>query len=280
MLATLRDVLPKALAKQQAVGLFNTVTPQMARAVISAAEALESPVIIGTAEVLLPYAPLDELASFLVPMAKKASIPVVLHFDHGLTEAATKQALELGFTSVMYDCSSLPYDLNLEKVARMADYVHSLGASIEGEIGHIGANDGSVESSGEEASYTNVDEAEAFARQTGVDALAIAFGTAHGAYKTKPVLNIDIIRAVRQRINTPLVMHGGSGLSREEMTQCITSGIAKVNIFTDLDNACAKAASAHYSSGTGFTGLMAFMHSAMHEVVTEKIQVFTGHTGA
>lgn len=274
MLVTLNDVLPLAAKEKRAVGLFNTVTPEMAKGVLRAAEEMETSVIIGTAEVLLPYASLEDLAGFLVPMAKQASVPVVLHFDHGLSAPLVKRALALGFSSVMYDCSSLPYAENLQKVAEMAAYAHNKGASIEAELGHVGANQGSSEGEGEASVYTNPAQAAEFAGATGVDALAIAFGTAHGAYKTRPVLNMEIVQQIHSLIPTPLVMHGGSGLSPAEFKESIRAGISKINIFTDIDNAAARAAYAGFKEGAGFTSLMHPIAKAVYGAAKEKISLF------
>lgn len=142
MLVNLNDVLVPARKGKYAVGLFNTVNLELARGVMEAAEELDSPVIIGTAEVLLPYGPLEDLANLLIPMAERASVPVVVHLDHGLKEETCRLALELGFSSIMYDCSTMDYGDNMEHVKRMAETAHSFGASIEAELGHVGDNEG------------------------------------------------------------------------------------------------------------------------------------------
>ena len=147
MLVTLNQVLMPAKKNKYAVGLFNAVNMELARGIISAAEATQSPVIMGTAEVLFPYGPLEEVSYYLIPMAKKAKVPVVVHLDHGLKKETCIKALELGFTSIMYDCSTDDYDTNVQKVKEMAEIAHSYGATIEGELGHVGDNEGSAEGS-------------------------------------------------------------------------------------------------------------------------------------
>ena len=142
MLVNLNEVLLPARKDKYAVGLFNTVNFEMARGVLAAAEALKSPVIIGTAEILLPYGPLEELSEFLIPMARKASVPVVVHYDHGLTFEKCMEALKLGFTSIMYDCSTDIYEENVRKVKELTTIAHCFGASVEGELGHVGDNEG------------------------------------------------------------------------------------------------------------------------------------------
>lgn len=278
MLANLNDVLLPAQKASYAVGLFNTVNMELARGVIAAAEELKSPVIIGTAEVLLPYGPLAELSYLLRPMAEKAAVPVVLHLDHGLQYETCRQALELGFTSVMYDCSADEYEINIEKVKKMAAIAHSYGATIEAELGHVGDNEGSAEGSDylQDPSifYTDPAQAKHFVEQTGADALAIAVGTAHGAYKLPPKLDFDRIKLIAAAINTPLVLHGGSGLSDQDFQLAIRSGISKVNIFTDINLAGAKAAYAAYEEGKGLTDLIRPAVAAVKQSVMAKMRLF------
>ena len=147
MLVNMNEVLLPAKKNHYAVGLFNAVNLELARGIISAAECTGSPVIMGTAEVLFPYGPLEEVSYYLIPMAKKANVPVVIHLDHGLNYDTCIKALELGFSSIMYDCSTDSYDENVRKVKEMADIAHSYGATIEGELGHVGDNEGSAEGS-------------------------------------------------------------------------------------------------------------------------------------
>ena len=175
MLVSLNEVLKDAQRNKYAVGLFNTVNLEMAKGVMAAAEETKSPVIIGTAEVLLPYAGLEELASLLVPMAKKASVPVVVHFDHGLTPEIIIKSMALGFSSVMYDCSTGSFEENIEKCAEMKKIAASYGASIEAELGHVGSAAGSAEEmDGLDGVYTEPAQAKEFVERTQVDALAIA----------------------------------------------------------------------------------------------------------
>lgn len=270
MLVTLNEVLADAKAKKYAVGLFNTVNLEMAKGVLSAAEDMNSPVIIGTAEVLLPYAELEELSYFLLPMAKKARVPVVLHFDHGLSKRKIIEAINLGFSSVMYDCSTKSYEENVAEVASMVKTARRAGITVEGELGHVGANaaddDGSI--------YTQTAQAKDFAERTGVDALAVAIGTAHGAYKSKPKLDIQRLKEISETVETPLVLHGGSGLSDDDFRNCIANGISKVNIFTDINCAAANAASSNYSAGSGMTDLMNPIVKAVYSETVKKMKVF------
>lgn len=232
MLVNLNDVLRDAQKNHYAVGLFNTTDTDMLEAVISAAEELRSPVIIGTAEVLLPNGELQLIAPSIIHAAKRASVPVVVHYDHGLTFDRCMEALKLGFSSIMFDGSAGNVEVNLAATREMVKIAHSMGVTVEGEIGHVGqADTGDNETSD---MYTTPKEACDFVNATGVDALAIAIGTAHGAYKTKPRLDIERLKKIRASLDTPLVLHGGSGLSDDDFKNTIQNGIAKVNIFTDL----------------------------------------------
>lgn len=271
MLVTLREVLKDAQEKKYGVGLFNTVNLEMAKGVLAAAEELKSPVIIGTAEVLLPYASLEELAYFLVPMAKKASVPVVLHYDHGLTDKKIVEAMRLGFSSIMYDCSTDTYENNIARVAQMVKIADMFGASVEGELGHVGAND---ESAGDDSIYTEPEQARDFAQRTGVDALAVAIGTAHGAYKEKPRLDIGRLAEISRAVSVPLVLHGGSGLSDEDFKNCVANGISKINIFTDINCAAAKAAHDFYKEGCGLTDIQNQIKEAVKQETMKKMRIF------
>ena len=232
MLVNLDYVLKKAQKEHYAVGLFNTTDSDMLEAAISAAEELNSPIIIGTAEVLLPFGELKLIAPSVIAAARRAKVPVVVHYDHGLTFDRCMEALQLGFSSIMFDGSAGDADKNIEDTRQIVKIAHSLGATVEGEIGHVGQA-----SSGDNTvtdSYTTVKEAEDFIAATGVDALAIAIGTAHGAYKQKPCLDLNRLKEIRAAVDTPLVLHGGSGLSDDDFRNSIRDGIAKMNIFTDL----------------------------------------------
>lgn len=270
MLVNLNEVLPRAKEKKYAVGLFNTVNLEMARGVLAAAAELRSPVIIGTAEVLLPYASLKELASFLIPMAKEAPVPVVLHFDHGLTLERVREAMDLGFTSVMYDCSTLDFEGNSRAVAELTKEAHTRGVTVEAELGHVGANAGN----GDDSIYTQPEEALRFYEQTGVDALAVAIGTAHGAYKSTPKLDIARLKEIAETVKVPLVLHGGSGLSDQDFKNCIENGISKVNIFTDINCAAAKAAHDGWIPGAGMTDLVLPITEAIKQETMKKMRIF------
>ncbi len=271
MLVTLRELLPQARQGKYAVGLFNTVSLEMAMGVLAAAEQGQAPVIIGTAEILLPYAPLEVLADLLLPMARRASVPVAVHFDHGLTVENTVKAMELGFSSVMFDASTQPVEQNVQAVREMTDMAHRRGITVEAELGHVG--DAQLQDAGEDC-FTRPEEAARFAEQTGVDALAVAFGTAHGAYKQKPKLDFERLAQIARSTPTPLVMHGGSGLSEDDFKRAVAEGITKINIFTDINCACAQAAADGYRPGVGMTDRMEAMVDAVRLATLEKMRIF------
>ena len=232
MLVNLNEVLKKAQNEKYAVGLFNTTDTDMLQAVIEAAEESNSPVILGTAEVLLPYGELKLIAPSVIAAAKRAKVPVVVHYDHGLTFDRCIEALKLGFSSIMFDGSAKPYEQNIAETREMVKIAHAFGATVEGEIGHVG--EAAKEDNLLTDMYTTPEEAKAYLEATGVDALAVAIGSAHGVYKKKPMLNIERLKEISGAVNVPLVLHGGSGLSNDDFKNTIRNGIAKVNIFTDL----------------------------------------------
>ena len=232
MLVNLNAILADAQKNRYAVGLFNTTDTDMLEAVISAAEECRSPVIIGTAEVLLPNGELKLIAPSIIAAAKRATVPVVVHYDHGLTFDRCMEALQLGFSSIMFDGSAGAYEQNIADTREIVKIAHAFGATVEGEIGHVG--EASSNDNAATDLYTRVDEATAYLNATGVDALAVSIGTAHGTYKSKPKLDFNRLTDLRAALPVPLVLHGGSGLSDEDFRRSIACGIAKVNIFTDL----------------------------------------------
>lgn len=274
MLVNMNEVLLPAREGRYAVGLFNAVNLELARGILAAAQRTGSPVIMGTAEVLFPYGPLEEVSYYLIPMAKKAGIPVVIHLDHGLKKETCLKALDLGFTSIMYDCSTDDYDTNVEKVREMAEIAHSRGATIEGELGHVGDNTDAAEAD-PSFFYTDPGQARDFVEKTGVDALAVAVGTAHGAYKLPPKLDFDRIRAIKEQAKVPLVLHGGSGLTDEDFRKAIRAGISKINIFTDINVAAVRGARQHFvSDDKGLTELIPAAVEAVERETAKKMELF------
>ena len=272
MLVDLNAVLKDARVNGYGVGLFNTTDTDMLEAVISVAEELRSPVVIGTAEILLPYGELRLIAPSMVAAAKRASVPVVVHYDHGLTFEKTVEAMDLGFSSVMFDASTLPYAENVAATARIVKLAHSRGVTVEGEIGHVGQADHSDNL--QQDLYTTAEEAERFQSETGVDALAVSIGTAHGVYKSTPVLNLERLAEIRARIESPLVLHGGSGLSDDDFRNVIRCGISKVNIFTDLCLAGSRGCDEALKKGLGYLDMRNYKVETIRKAVADKIRLF------
>lgn len=275
MLVNMNDVLLPAKEKGYGVGFFNAVNVEMARAVIETAEELNAPVMVGTAEVLLPAMEMERVAEYLIPMAQKAKVPVCVHYDHGLTKERCKQAIELGFTSIMYDCSMDDYETNIARLKEMTDFCHALNITVEGELGHVGDNAGAGKLENPSDYFTDPDTALDFVRRTGVDSLAVAVGNAHGDYVFPPKLDFERIRRISEMTDLPLVLHGGSGLSNDDFKQAVSCGICKVNIFTDIDKAGKAGIEKGLAAGAKtMMGLIPYEIEAMKEVVREKITLF------
>ena len=269
MLVTLSEILKDAEERKYGVGLFNMLNLEMARGIIEAAEEERSPLILGVAEVHLPLIPLEYAALIMNDIAKKASVPVCLHFDHGVTFKNIKAAVDAGFSSVMYDGSALPYEENIKNTLEVCKMAHSKGVSVEAELGHVGGGEGGTDD-GIEEMYTKVDQVVDFNNRSEVDALAVAIGTAHGKYKTKPVLDINRLAQIYAVSDKPLVLHGGSGLSDDDFRNTIANGIRKINICTEM---CVAAREAYIASANHEI-LFADAKNAVKNVVKGKMQLF------
>ena len=215
MVVTLKDILRIADAKKIAIGAFNTPNFASLKAVITAAEELDMPVIIDHAQIHeeMGLCTIEEIAPMMLFMADKAKVPVCVHLDHGTDLAYIKKGLELGFTSVMYDGSELTPEMNLANTCIAVAMAAEYGASVEAEVGSMGSRESG--GAGGDSVYTDPEVAKAFARETGIDALACAFGTAHGLYLKKPQLDFERLAKIKSMGDIPLVMHGGSGVSVE-----------------------------------------------------------------
>ncbi|MBR6706029.1 MAG: class II fructose-bisphosphate aldolase [Clostridia bacterium] len=280
MLVNMNDVLLPAKKGHYGIGFFNAVNVEMARSIIETAEELRAPVMVGTAEVLLPAMSLERVAEYLIPMAQKASVPVCVHYDHGLTFDKCMEALKLGFTSVMYDCSTEDYQSNTAKVAEMVRICHGMGVTVEGELGHVGDNEGAGKLENPSDYYTDPEIAEDFVKRTGIDSLAVAVGNAHGDYKFPPKLDFERIETISGRTGLPLVLHGGSGLSDSDFRTAVQKGVCKVNIFTDIDKAGKAGIEEGLAAGaSSMMALIPYEIEAMKRVVRSKLELFgsVGH---
>ena len=229
-LVNMKELLKEAQEGNYAVGSFSVANMEMVIGVIKAAEELNTPIIIQIAEVRLNHSPLELIGPLMVAAAKRAKIPVAVHLDHGKTLECISLALKLGFTSVMFDGSHLPLEENIAMTKKVIELAKPFDSAVEAEIGCVGGSeDGSEDIA---INCTSPKEAKLFAQETGVDALAIAIGNAHGNYKETPLLRFDILEAVRDIVDIPLVLHGGTGITPEDFVRCSKSGIKKINIAT------------------------------------------------
>jgi len=278
MLVTMKEILEIAEEKKIAVGAFNAPNLEIIMAVINAAEEGNYPVMITHAEVHESVMPIDVIGPILIMMAKKAKVPVCVHLDHGDTLEYLERALKIGFTSVMYDGSLLPYDENVANTKKAVALARKYNASIEAEIGILGGRESGSQPSTQnpEALYTNPDDAKKFVEETGIDALAASFGTAHGFYKTKPKLDFDRIRKIKELVNIPLVMHGGSGVSPEDYKTAISIGVRKINYYSYMAREGVKAISDKLASEEVqfFPDLALAAQKAMQEDAKKAMDVF------
>lgn len=232
-LATLNDMLPGARQGRCAIGAFNIGNYETAKAVILAAEAEQQPVILQVYQRLMADPHIGALAAMMRYLAEQSSVPVAVHLDHGVSLEQVRKAIDVGFSSVMLDGSSLPFQPNLELTREAAEYAHRYGVTIEGEMGHVPINGADGAAS---VVLTAPEEAARFAEATGVDALAVGIGTAHGYYLKTPELRMDLARAIRACVAVPLVLHGGSGTPRAQIREVIRFGFAKVNVATEFQH--------------------------------------------
>ena len=233
-LVTLNDVLKPAREEGYGVGAFDTCTFTLTEGIVQAAEDTGKPVILMLSGFLFDRDDAQSMLDFNLDRVKKSPVPIVYHLDHGSYDQCIN-ALHAGCSSVMYDGSKLSYEENVENTKKIVEMAHTCGATVEAEIGHVAAPEGNPEGSVADTSkFTRPEDAERFAKETGVDALAVAFGTVHGVYRGEPHLELDLLREIRDRVDIPLVMHGGSGLSEQDFKNAIAAGICKVNFFTGM----------------------------------------------
>ena len=229
-LVKMKDLLKRAEEKNIGCGAFSVGNMEMVKGAIRAAEELNTPIILQIAEVRLKNSPLHLMGPMMVQAAKEAKVDVAVHLDHGLTFETVDKALGLGFTSVMLDASTLPFEENIAKVKTVVEKARKYGATVEAELGLVGGSeDGSCDHG---SRCTDPDDAVVYARETGIDALAVAIGNAHGNYPVAPTLAFDVLEKIHEKVDIPLVLHGGRGITDKDFQRAISLGIRKVNIAT------------------------------------------------
>ena len=278
MLINLTEILQTAEKQKNAVGAFNTPNLETLNAVIDAAERLNVPVIIAHAELHESVSPLRKIGPVMIQAAKAAKVPVCVHLDHCEHFDYMKQALETGFTGVMYDGSTLPYEENVTNTKKAVEMVRQYNCGIEAELGAMPSREGGGEAGG--PVYTDPDQAEDFCRETGIDVLAPSFGTAHGIYKAKPVLDIERVKIIAKKTGLPLVMHGGSGVSPDDYRACIRNGLRKVNYYSYMSRAgtCAVRQLLEQEEITFFHDLALAAQKAMEQDAEKAMRIFAGMT--
>ncbi|MCD8349706.1 MAG: class II fructose-bisphosphate aldolase [Planctomycetaceae bacterium] len=277
MLCTLNEVLPHASRNGYAVAAFDIVSDIYPRAILDLCEERRAPVILMALEHDLEGRGLDYIAGIVRAVAPTYTIPVVLHLDHAGSLELIKRCIAAGFSSVMFDGSHLPLRDNIEKTREVVRYAHARGVTVEAELGFVAGNDLEGSSTGQ-GRLTEPAEVAEFTEKTDVDALAVSIGTAHGMYASKPVLDIERLRAIRNVTDVPLVLHGGSGTPEDQLTQAIQNGISKINIYADMRLAMNRGTAeadrlAHERSDELPDRLLAPFASGLRQVAGQKLEL-------
>lgn len=273
-LVKMKDLLRRAEEKNIGCGAFSVGNMEMVRGAIRAAEELDTPIILQIAEVRLKNSPLHLMGPMMVQAAKEAKVDVAVHLDHGLTFETVDKALELGFTSVMLDASTLPFEKNIARVKAVVEKARKYSATVEAELGLVGGSeDGSCDHG---IRCTDPDDAVVYARETGIDALAVAIGNAHGNYPVAPTLAFDVLEKIHEKVDIPLVLHGGSGITDKDFQRAISLGIRKVNIATASFNSLTAHVEKYMESTDkhNFFDLNEAMAQGTYENVKKHILVF------
>lgn len=279
MIVSLKEMLQEADKGRYAVGAFNCLSLENVEGAIAAAEELRSPIIIQLAEVQFPCAPMNLMAPIYLEAARKASVPVVVHLDHGQSFETCAEAIRLGFGSVMFDGASLPFEENVRITREVTRMAKAMGVDVEaelGKVGDVGVDDDKVDL------FTDVEESARFIEQTGVDALAVAIGNQHGRYVATPKLNIDRLIELHERNRMPLVLHGGSGTSVEDFKACIHNGICKINVATAIQVGITERVQQYLREcdKPDYITMKGVIREASKEVVKEHILLFESNNRA
>ena len=273
-LVTMKKLLEQASKERRGVGAFSVGNMEMVKGAVQAAEEMNTPIILQIAEVRLPHSPLALMGPMMVQAAKEAKVDVAVHVDHGLTVETVKKALELGFTSVMFDSSNYSFEENIERTKEVAELAKGYGATVEAELGLVGGSEDGSEDHG--IRCTDPEDAKVFCERTGIDALAVAIGNAHGNYPVAPTLAFDVLEEIEKRTEVPLVLHGGSGITDDDFRRAISLGIVKVNIATASFNQLTKRAEEYFQTegAHNYFKLNEAMVQGTYENVRHHIEVF------
>ncbi|MDR1791052.1 MAG: class II fructose-bisphosphate aldolase [Propionibacteriaceae bacterium] len=283
-IANAAELAATARQNGQAVGAFNVTDIEITRGVVLAAEQLGVPVIVEYAEVHGKYVPLEIIGPVMLAVAAQARVPVGVHYDHGEDFEQIKRAIELGFTSVMIDASHLPYAENVARTQEVVRYAHARAVAVEAELGTMTREGGSpddVDYASLSDGYTVPAQAAQFVNETGVDLLAVAFGTVHGVYTQTPTLDFERLAAINAVAGVPLVMHGGSGLSDAEYRAAIQAGIAKINYYSTMAYNVAGAVKSRLNTETAQTyicDVSAWETELVRQDALAKLAVFAGRS--
>lgn len=271
-LVTTKQLLLHAQKHRYAVCAFNVENMEMVQAVVEAAEESRAPVIIQTSANTAKYAPMPMYAAMVEAALETASVPVALHLDHGDGTDLAVKAIRAGYTSVMIDASKQPFEENLRLTKAVVDISQPVGVSVEAELGNVGGKPDDLQYGTD--GYTKPAEAKEFVERSGVDALAVAIGTAHGVYKGEPNLDLTLLQELRNTVSVPLVLHGASGLSEQDVRRCIESGISKINYATELRIGFTEAVREYFTLDADFVDPKKFTGYArekVKEIAKEKI---------
>ena len=273
-LVKMKPMLEAAEKENRAVGAFSVGNMEMVMGAVRAAEETNTPIILQIAEKRLKNSPLELMAPMMVSAAKQAKVDIAVHLDHGLTIECVKAALAFGFTSVMMDCSLLPLEGNVEKTKEVVALAAASGATVEAELGVVGGNEGDTVE--HKILCTDPAVAKAFVDSTGIDALAVAIGNAHGNYPVLPELRFDILAEIDRATDIPLVLHGGTGITDDMFRKAISLGIRKINIATASFDALARASQVYCAGASvpDYFALSAASAEAVYENVKRHILVF------
>jgi fructose-bisphosphate aldolase class II len=275
----LKTILAPAYAEGYAVGAFNVINLNFLEAIITAAKQQKSPVILNIAEVHFEFVTLEHIVPAIKAIAEQSSVEIALNLDHGLTRAAMQRCIANGFTAIMFDGSTLDFAENIRQTQEVVKLCRPHNISIEAELGAVGgAEGGGLVGSADPSKYTDIEQAKIFVAETGVDALAVAIGNSHGQYKGVPNLDFERLAAIREVTGTPLVLHGGSGLSEQDFRTAISLGISKINFFTGMSQAAFEATQEYLSKESriynDYPLMLEQVKSRVAEVVAHQMEIF------